>query len=332
MDTPDILILPLNGNPDPQMRDDLQVVFEQSDIRLVDWDACGILPAEDPEIPPELPAAARLDREVETPLAGAETFVTLRKEKWAIQDFLPVPPEIDEIYPSRLEMKLLRGARFARLGLLGAAALALLWVGFSILGIVRSPEWAFNQGDDQVIAMRLAALKQENNRIDHWNNLLEDRSRGWAAMEMLARFFPEDGGFLIRGFEHSANPESAPGLAEVGFVKQWKIDGMVREDALPRLTKLSTRDGIHTAFAEIARATGNSAFLPDLPTRSIVINVRTVENNQYRPSPVRDVAMSDETSYPFSFNITITQRFESEDPLALRVAATPLSSNASTAP
>ena len=142
-------------------------------------------------------------------------------------------------------------------------------------------------------------------------------------MELVARLFPDKSGFLVKGFTHSINPENAPGQTEAGFVKEWKITGFAREESLQRLADLNTREGISAAFIEVARVTGNQAYSTDLPSRSLVVNVRTQENNAFRQRPPEENVASDESSYPFLFDLTITQPFEAADPMALKVAQAP---------
>jgi hypothetical protein len=50
--------------------------------------------------------------------------------------------------------------------------------------------------------------------------------------------------------------------------------------------------------------------------------VRTQENSGFKPTPPEETSATDETSYPFTFDLTITQRFEATDPLAINVPKT----------
>ena len=51
-------------------------------------------------------------------------------------------------------------------------------------------------------------------------------------MEAVARLFPAKSGILLKTFNHTVRPDSAPGQAKVGFVKDWTITGLVRDEAL----------------------------------------------------------------------------------------------------
>ena len=323
MATPEIFVLPMSGEADPQFVADLRIVFEQSKLHVVDWNSTSYYIAELPSVPPEALITNDLTRELETPLASSHTFSTLRADGWSTQDFLPIPIADVEKFPNRGEMKLLRAARFARLGMAAVGLIVLLWVGFGILDLVRRPEWTFKSDEATVVNSRLKMLGEQRQKISHWDNLLDDRSKGWAAMELVARLFPDKSGFLVKGFTHSINPENAPGQTEAGFVKEWKITGFAREESLQRLADLNTREGISAAFIEVARVTGNQAYSTDLPSRSLVVNVRTQENNAFRQRPPEENVASDESSYPFLFDLTITQRFEAADPMALKVAQAP---------
>ena len=53
------------------------------------------------------------------------------------------------------------------------------------------------------------------------------------------------------------------------------------------------------------------------------MNVRTLENSGFRQGPIDELARLDESTYPFSFDLTIQQRFESADPMAVTSAKAP---------
>jgi len=320
---PEIFIFNVGEQADPQLVADVQIVFPATSIREVSWAGTRYQNPSSGVTCPEPLIAASIATAAETPLAVSHTFTVLRGEGWASQDFLPMEKEAAELYPTKGEMKLLRSARYARVAFAGIAALALCWVAAAVIAMVRQPEWAFNAENAQVGKQRLSMVTGERTRIDHWDNLLEDRSKAWVSMEMLSIMFPERSGFLAKTFVHSIRTESTPGQAKAGFIKEWKITGLAREQALERLATLNTRDGISAIFNEVARVTGNDAFKQDLPSRSVVVNVRTLENSSYKPGPEDEMNALDEATYPFSFDLTITQRFESSDPMAVTAAKAP---------
>jgi len=316
---PEVYVLNLSPQPEPGLTADLRVVFPSSRVEDVDW---AVTPLSNPAFPPFaveplISTAPALNPE-ETPLS--QTFGDFQKERWPFQNFLTTPREIAEIYPGLSEIRLLRAVRMIRLGIAACAILALSWALLEIFSMIRRPEWGFDQKASQSVQQRLAGLNTERQRVELWDNLLEDRSKAWTSMELLCRLFPERGGFLIKGFNHVVKPELAPGQTKAGFVKEWKISGYARDEALDRLNLINTREGISAVFAEMARITQNPSFRSDLGSRSIVPNVRTQENSGFKPRAADEVQDDDPTTYPLTFDLTITQRFEATDPIAISVA------------
>jgi hypothetical protein len=311
---PDLFLVPLGETVDTSLEASLRVTNTNSRVETIqtptpegihDWCPEPFISAN--------PGAAP------NPTVTSHTFTILRDEKWALQDFLPTPREIVEIYPSRSEMRLLRMLRLSRVAIFVITVLCLSYFVLGAVDLIRRPEWSFNPAEADAIKTRLSTLTAERQKADHWNNLLEDRSKAWTAMESLSRMFPENGGMLVKNYTHSAKPDSTPGQAKVGFVKEWKITGYARDEALDYLNTLNTREGIAAHFGEIARVTSNPAFNPSGGNRNISVNVRTQENGAYKPSPPEESNVADESTYPFTFDLTITQRFEATDPMAVNV-------------
>jgi hypothetical protein len=314
---PDIHLMQFTADADQKLADELGKNFPDSKVEVVKFESVGSLPAGSPE-----PALAILPAPGEED-SHSHTFGVLRNEKWFLQDFLPPDLEAVELFPSRNEMRLLHYLKLARIAVAAVAVLGLAWLAFGVFSVIRRPEWAFNEGQAKAVQQRLVNLTQERQRLDHWNNLLSDRSKAWTSMEAVARFFPADSGLLLKSFSHTVRPDSAPGQAKVGFVKEWLISGVARDEALTYLNSLNSREGIASKFTEISKATGNLAYDPVPNTRTLVVNVRTKENPKFRQMPAEDIIDSDETTYPFTFSFTITQRFESADVLSIAAAKAP---------
>jgi hypothetical protein len=320
---PDVLVVPAGGTATELIGRELQGLFSDGTVRLVDWGKTPFSPQNKaPDIPE--PAVALADTsEAGTPLSNSLTFSSFRDEAWALQDFLPPARAAVERFPNQSEMRLLRIARFGHLAFASATLLVLAWVVFSVIGVVRRPEWAFDLAQAAALKQRTLGLSAEQQRIQHWDNLLEDRSKGWANMELVRRLFPDKCGILLNRVGHTVKPDTAPGQAKVGFVKEWRITGFAREEGYARLTALNSQEGISEAFTKIAEITGHDSFNADLPSRTLVVNLRTVENSRFSPRPVENLMDTDPTTYPLSFDFTITQRFESSDPMALLVTKAP---------
>ena len=86
---------------------------------------------------------------------------------------------------------------------------------------------------------------------------------------------------------------------------------------------INTQEGINKHFTEISRSTGNTAFNLVGGSRSIAVNVRTQENNRYKPSINEEITDTDDSSYPYAFDLTITQRFEASDPISINASKLP---------
>ena len=315
---PDLFLVPLGANVDSSLDADLKITFTTSRVEIIQQLPVDGLPGWCPE-----PAIAAQTPGSVPQITDSHTFSILREDKWSLQNFLPTPKDIVEIYPSRTEMKLLRMLRLSRVAVVGIGVLCIAYFGFGAIDLVRRPEWAFDPSQADAAQSRLARLTLERQKADHWNNLLDDRSKAWATMESLSRMFPENGGMLVKTYTHSAKPESTAGQAKVGFVKEWKITGYARDEALEYLNTINTREGISAHFAEIARLTGNSSFSPNIGNRNLVVNVRTQENGGYKSTPPEEISDADESTYPFTFDLTITQRFEATDPMAIIVSKAP---------
>lgn len=326
-EAPDILVLPMSAAHDDQLLPDLQAVFEKSLAAAPPWNRTRFHLAAHPSVPVEAAILTLpLDRPEDPPersLHRSHFFSALHDEAWATEDFLPEPPATADVFPRHSEMKLLKAARRLRAALLILLVGFGCWSLFQIVNMMRKPEWAFEPSESQLLKRRLALLNQEKLKVNHLENLLEDRSKGWMTLEFLARLVPEDSGLQVSSMKHSMTPQKSPGQNQVGFVKQWKILGFARNDALKMLAELNTREGISAVFNDVARVTGSQAFRTDLPTRSIVVNVKTVENPRFQLVPPEMLAPGDETSFPYQFDLTVTQRFEANDPMALLTAKAP---------
>jgi hypothetical protein len=314
---PDIFLLGLSQNINTTQETQLRIAFTNSRVEDVFFPSTPQVSKWCPE-----PTIASQTAVCSTSLAS-QTFTMLREEKWTLQNFLPTPSEIAEIYPSHEEMQLLRILRFARVAIFAIAALGIFYLCYGAIDLIRRPEWAFDSTQSAVIQDKLTQLSRERKKSDYWNNLLEDRSKAWASMESLSQMFPENAGILIKTYSQVVKPDNTPGKVRVGFVKEWKITGHVRDEALAHLNTLNTREGISAHFSEIARLTGNNSFGTGISSRNLVANLRTQENSSYKPIPPEEINDSDESTYPFTFDLTITQRFEATDPLAISVSKAP---------
>lgn len=312
---PDLFIVPMGKEIDDKLEANLRAQFPACQVRALTAPTTEGLPVWCPE-----PIIANQKSDKADPVTSM-TFPSLHDEGWTLQDFLPTPKQLAEIYPSRGEMQILRASKIACMFFILLAIGGIGYFGYGGYKLMATEEWKFDPAQADLTKARLDKLNIERGQLDHWNNLLADRSKAWIVMESLARMFPDKSGILIKDFSYSAKPDTNPGQAKVGFVKAWKISGYARDQANEYLnTTVNTREFVNKHFAEIAELTGNEAFNTQIGNRSVSVNVRTRENGTFRDIPYEEAALTDEKSYPYTFELTITQRFESSDPLALNVA------------
>jgi hypothetical protein len=123
---PDLFLIPLGSNVDSALDADLRVTFANSRVEVLQFALPDGVPAWCPE-----PAIAAIPAATDVPHISSHTFSTLREEQWATQNFLPTPREIEEIYPTRAEMKLFRYARLSWVAMVACALLSLCYVAYS---------------------------------------------------------------------------------------------------------------------------------------------------------------------------------------------------------
>jgi len=318
MADPDICVVAMASFSSDPVVSDLMQAFPLSSVVMLPWRENPAITGRN-NLPLECLAASVALEEANSPLANNETFPILFGEGWALQDFLPAAPEEANLFPSRKSMLLVRASRpfhaLCALCILGLAT----WIGIDFFNAMNRDEWSFDAAISKKRDQKKAALLQEANQLSRWDNLLEDRSKGWANMELVARMFPEGTGILLRTVDHSAALEAGTGKANVGIIKNWTIIGFAKAEAQAHLTELNTRQGIAKLFREVAESTGNAAFSPELATRSLMVSISTVENRRFKEPP-GEASGTDETAYPLSFTMNLSQRFEATDPLALPAA------------
>jgi hypothetical protein len=315
---PDVFVMPLGADVDDMIGPDLQLSMPDSRVEVLDSPQDrGSLPAWCVE--PWFAANAG-DRPVRI---HSNTYTLLHEKHWGMQDFLPVPQEVAELFPTRFEIRLLRFSKLVRVAMFLVAIGAIGWLGFNLANAMRQEEWAADPAEATRIKTRLNMLTQERARADHWHNLLADRSKAWLTLEDLALMFPEESGVRVKSLQYSAKPETSPGRANSGFIREWRISGLTDNTGSERLNSLNTRDGIANHFAQVAKHTGNATYNSDLETRTLNVTVSTRENRQYRAPTDADLAARVDSIYPSTFDLVITQSFDSNDPLALKASAAP---------
>ncbi|SHK32699.1 hypothetical protein SAMN02745181_3620 [Rubritalea squalenifaciens DSM 18772] len=242
-----------------------------------------------------------------SPLAESHTFSTLVREMWPIQDFLPAPTEETSLFPGQFEMKIIR---FGRLLKLSAATLVLGFAGYSAFSYIRAKSheaWGYEPGLAQ---MELMKYQKDLASYNTWNNLLQERSLLWSNMELLTRMFPEQPQVVINDYSYSTQI-SAPVKNEpmVAFSRTWRIRGEATDASKKHLFDLNTKNGITKLFREVYKVTGDESFNPDVYRRAPNVDITFNSMN----------TRSSSSTFTVSFDITIIQSFNDNDPLMITV-------------
>jgi hypothetical protein len=317
---PDLFLVPLGSNVDTALASDLQASFAASKIEVVEQTPRERMPTWCPE-----PIIAT-QPDITKPANSSLTFQMLRGEKWAFQDFLPTPPEIAEIYPSRSETRLLQFVKLARLALILPMFLGFGYLVYSAFTISQRPESKFDTAQATQTKARLAGLVAEQSKIENLNNLLDDRSKGWVNMEMFAAMFPEGSGILVKSFNFTAKPDipsnvSGPKPTKSGFTREWKISGLVKDRrALKILENLNDTTYLTKLFVDVASTTGDQSYATSPGSRILIPTLTNKENPIFKVNTPDPLDARDETSYERSFDLTVKQEFNTTDTLSINVS------------
>jgi hypothetical protein len=307
---PDLFVVPLGGKVDITLIADLKAAYNNSRVEEVQQIQVEGIPSWCPE-----PVISVQASSADSATVNSKTFSLLRDDKWALQNFLPTPKAIAQIYPSLSEIKLLKFSKIARAAAFILGGLGIAYFGYNSIRLRSRPEWSFNPNQAASADAQLAKLNLEKQQADHWDNLLQDRSKAWTVMESLSRLFPKDSGILVDDFSHTAGPVKAAGAvvsSKTGLSKQWKISGYANLKGRDKLQSWDSRGGINPIFREIAEITGNSSFSSDVAGRIISVSLKTQESTA-----------SNSATYPYSFDLTITQTYDVADPMAITLSKAP---------
>ena len=136
-------------------------------------------------------------------------------------------------------------------------------------------------------------------------------------MELVNHLFPDPDWVSLNKMDFSSRPESVGQQEFRGMIKEWKVQGLVSDEALGHLNELNTREGMEKVFEKVYSVTGAESLKLDRESRNLLVNLVASENKRYDPeNPV-----SAATRLPFQFNLTITQRISQDDSLAISTAS-----------
>lgn len=310
LENPTIQLLPVSGQDVDSAIVSLQSSMMGSDIMLVDIHEI----MKNHNLPENTPLEMlTITRKIDPniyPLVGNETFSSYQDEQWHSQDFLAPSREELELNPAQKDMKLLKLGR--RLKALAAVALCgvLLYSGFNVWKKMSSPAWVHQPKNSVAIT---AGINQKIQQYNHWESLLKDRSKAWVSMELITRIAPDNGSAILSGVNHRVKQKPEQKVRKYGFQKEWVIRGFANDAGLKHLSEISTREGMKKIFAEVALATGNSAYLTNSSERDLTVKFTQKINQNF--NSINPQNLGDNLKY--SFNMVILQTFSSVDDLAI---------------
>jgi hypothetical protein len=257
------------------------------------------------------------------PLVGTRTFTALWKDWLTSSNFFDTI-RMDALYPTLRDLQLLRVATGFSLLMVLAFVGAAAFGGYSFWKASTHPSWNLTPEQLKKTEANQVKLQQERRQIDVANRLLQPRSCGWSTLEFLLQLFPEDSGVRLDSFDYgmetarlgAAVAKGKPAEA-AGLVRTWTVRGLAQSQALELLNTLNSQRGLTAFFDRVAKATGDSSYAPD-PTRQLTIALTQGRNARFVADPSSSRNSTDPaTTFPFSFEATISQTLTDKDALAL---------------
>jgi hypothetical protein len=258
------------------------------------------------------------------PLVRSDTFKELLAT-WAKQNFMNTA-RLDELYPTRQDLRLLRLSKWFTNMLLLAVIGMFLYGIMSFYDATGKPSWVLTQEQVRQTESKHKKLIEEKRQMDLAESFLKPRSRGWVNMELLLQLFPEESGVRLENFNYnietsrvaSANSKSTP-QSFAGLNRTWKLKGLAKAQSLQALNNLNSQDGLNEFFKRISILTGEKALNPQ-PSRQLVISLTQGRNSQFNAqASAAEIAADPAISFPFSFEATITQAISEKDDFALPI-------------
>jgi len=232
--------------------------------------------------------------------------------------------KLDAVYPTLRDLQLLRLSSvviyLVVIGLVGTAAYGF----FSLFRAMNHPSWNLSPMEVRRTEAMQVKLLEERKQIDVTNRFLLPRSRGWVAMEFLLQLFPEDSGARVESYSYHVDanrPAASPAGTALGgltgMVRSWTVKGAAGAHLLELLGAVNGQRGLNELFERVAKVTGDPSYTPD-PMRQITVTHHQSRNSKYNAAAgSSDTASDPAISYPYTFEVTVTQTIKDRDPLAL---------------
>jgi len=237
------------------------------------------------------------------------------RDKWAAQDFYSPPIEEIQKMPTRGDLRILRFAGLSQ----KVAFLAVLclggWIAADFFTKMRSEAWKLPPTASAEMQIRLAKLQKERREWQHWDNLLQKRSEGWLALEVLSKLFPEDGGVVLNRASYRAQTSDLDSNSKsIGVSREWAITGYANPEVASQLPTLGSRTRVTELMDAIAEEALADYLVASGDTRSLNVALQQRQGIM-PPSPAFPARIA--RHYRTAFDLRITQAFSGKDDLAL---------------
>ncbi len=256
-------------------------------------------------------------------LCKAQTFIALWDD-WTKRCNFFDTDKLDVVYPTLQDLRLLRfSSLLIYLIVFGLIATA----GYGFYGLFEAmnhPSWSLTPMEVSRTVVAQGKLLEEKKQIEVTGRLLQPRSRGWAAMELLLQLFPEDSGVRVESFSYNfdasrpvVSPVNAAAGGVTGMVRAWNIRGAANGQALELLNALNSQRGLNELFNRVAKVTGDPSYKSNA-MRQVTVTHNQGRNAKYNASAgAAEIAAEPVVSFPYTFEATVTQTILDKDPLAL---------------
>ncbi len=251
-----------------------------------------------------------------TALSQNVSFSNLHEGGWALQDFAPLPLEVQEVYPSWRDLQLRKWFGMVKVVLLLACVGGIVWGGITYKAATSTPAWSLTEEDSLAVTTQSAKLNKNKEEIDYWEKIMRTRSEGWSNMELLLKLFPQDKGVVITSCKYTIGNLVLGGgkSKEVGVERRWDFQGYAKPAAISYLNDLGTTKVVKQFFNEFAEDTEAEEFDMTKPTRTLNANLQRKQGTY----PVSGALSTAEAAkYTIAFDMNITQIFNTGDDLTI---------------
>ena len=135
-------------------------------------------------------------------------------------------------------------------------------------------------------------------------------------MELYSQLFPLDGSVQLASADYKVGANGNIGkVGNSGFVKTWTLRGFASNSITKEVGRINSEEGMRKIFDGVQEVTGSSSMDLSPATRDLSVNLDLSRNQDFVASAPRGSS----ESFPYSFNLDITQKVASADSLSIPI-------------